>query len=360
MTSPALDLEFYVGTYTTSSGGGIHHVRLPGASPERAETRLVAEVRSPSWITGLPASRMLLAAEEVATSDWPRLLTFRIGEAHLAPLNASDLPGSHPCHIGVHPTLPIVATAHYSDGSAALWQVTPDTGKASLLQRLQLTGHGPNARRQNGPHAHFAAFIEDGTALALTDLGGDAIHFFDLDMTGNPNLIPRQRLALPPGSGARHLVEGSGRLYTCCELNETIYTTERENGLYRIGERLAPFGADEARDGALSAIKLSPDGRFLYVAGRNQSGVAWMAVTEDGSLLLRGQFDCGGVHPRDISIDPSGQWLIVANQKSDGLCLFQLDPVSGTPERIPGTIAIAAPTCIMFTTEAHISSQSTG
>lgn len=350
MAPPAPDLEFYVGTYTTSSGGGIYHVRIPCASPEHAETRLVAEARSPSWITVLPASRTLLAAEEVGTSDCPRLLTFRMGEAHLAPLDAAALPGNHPCHVGVHPIFPLVATAHYSDGSAALWQVAPGSGTASLLQRLQLTGRGPNTRRQEGSHAHFAAFIEDGNSLALTDLGGDAIHFFDLDLTGSPNLVPRQRLALAPGSGPRHLAEDNGRLYLCCELDETIYTIEQENGLYRVGERLAPFGTGEVRDGALSAIKLSPDGRFLYVAGRNQSAVAWMAVASNGDLDLCGQFDCGGRQPRDIAIDPSGRWLVVANQGSDCLCLFQLDQRNGAPERTGGAISVTSPACILYPT----------
>jgi 6-phosphogluconolactonase len=360
MASPAPDLEFYVGSYTTCSGGGIHHVRLPGAVPERAESRLVAEARSPTWISLLPGSRMLLAIEEVGTADWPRLLTFRMGESEVVPLNAAALAGGHPCHIGVHPTQPLAATAHYSDGAAALWQIATDTGTASLLQRLQLMGYGPNSERQSGSHAHFAAFIEDGTALALTDLGGDAIYFFDLDMNASPKLVPRQRLALPPGCGPRHLVEGDGMLYLVCELDENVYTIEQIDGLYHVRARLAPFGASEVCDGALSAVKLSWDRRFLYVAGRNQSAIAWMAVASDGSLRLQGQIDCGGRHPRDLAIDPSGQWLIVANQKSGSLCLFQLNPVSGAPERIPGTISIAAPACILFPMQVHVSSQSTG
>ncbi|WP_455269635.1 lactonase family protein [Rhizobium herbae] len=342
------DLEFYLGTYTASPGGGIHHVRLPGALPDRAEIRLVAEARSPSWIAALPNSRILLAVEEVEESDRPQLLTFRLGQGRLTRTGATALPGSHPCHIGVHSVLPLAVTAHYSDGSAALWHIAPDTGTASLLQRLQLSGNGPNMHRQEGSHAHFATFIEDGGCLATTDLGGDAVHFFQLEMGDRPKLVTRQRLGLPSGSGPRHLVAGSDRLYLVCELDEKIYMLDRRDGVYRVAEALAPFGTAAVRDGSLSALKLSPDGRFLYVAGRNQSAVAWMAVAPSGDLHLCGQIDCGGHQPRDIAIDPSGQWLIVANQSSDSLSLFRLDQHSGAPERIAGTINISSPACILY------------
>jgi 6-phosphogluconolactonase len=345
-------LEFYLGTYTASHGGGIHHVCVPDGIPSRAEVRLVAEARNPSWIAALPNSRTLLAVEEVEASDRPKLLTFRTGPAQLATMGAATLPGSYPCHIGVHPVLPLAATAHYGDGSAALWHIAPDTGTASLLQRLQLSGNGPNTHRQEGSHAHFAAFIEDGNCIAVTDLGGDAVHFFQLETRGNPNLVARQCLYLPPGSGPRHLVTGSDKLYLVCELDEKIYILDRRGGVYRVGEALAPFGTAAVRDGSLSALKLSPDGRFLYVAGRNQSAVAWMAVARNGDLELCGQIDCGGRQPRDIAIDPSGQWLIVANQGSDCLCLFRLDQRNGTPERIGGSIEVARPACIFYPTSA--------
>jgi 6-phosphogluconolactonase len=353
MEPPLPDLEFYLGTYTASPGGGIHHVRLPGALPDRAEIRLVAEARSPSWIAALPNSETLLAVEEVGASDRPQLLTFRIGQVQLTPMGAAALPGSYPCHIGVHPVLPLAATAHYGDGSAALWHIVPGTRTTSLLQRLQLSGNGPNTYRQKGSHAHFAAFIEGGSCLAITDLGGDAVHFFQLEKGDRPQLVTRQRLGLPPGSGPRHLVAGRDKLYLVCELDEKIYILDRRDGVYRIGEAVAPFGTATGRDGSLSALKLSPDGRFLYVAGRNQSAVAWMAVAPNGGLDLRGQVDCGGRQPRDIAIDPSGRWLIVANQGSNCLCMFRLDAVSGAPERMAGTIDVARPASIFYPTEAR-------
>lgn len=344
------DLEFYLGTYTASLGGGIHHVRLPDGVPGRAQVRLVAEARNPSWIAALPLCKTVLAAEEVDASDRPQLLTFRIGEAQFTRVGATALPGSYPCHIGVHPALPLAATAHYGDGSAALWHIAPDTGTASLLQRLQLSGHGPNTRRQLNSHAHFAAFIEDGNCLAVTDLGGDAVHFFRLETRGTPKLVARQRLDLPPGSGPRHLAAGNDKLYLVCELDEKIYILDRRDGVYCVGEALAPFGPDTSHEGALSALKLSRNGRFLYAAGRNQSAVAWMTIAPNGNLDLCGQIDCGGRQPRDIAIDPSGKWLIVANQGSDCLCLFRLCQLSGAPERIPGGIDIASPACISYAT----------
>jgi 6-phosphogluconolactonase len=71
-----------------------------------------------------------------------------------------------------------------------------------------------------------------------------------------------------------------------------------------------------------------------------------MAV--DGSLLQCGQLNCGGKKPRDIAIDPSGGYLLVANQGSDEICLFELDLRSGMPLAVPVKISIPSPACIVY------------
>ena len=49
-------------------------------------------------------------------------------------------------------------------------------------------------------------------------------------------------------------------------------------------------------------------------------------------LTLAGIFHTRGETPRHFQFDTSGQWLIVANQDSDSVCVFRFDPNSGTLE----------------------------
>ena len=55
-----------------------------------------------------------------------------------------------------------------------------------------------------------------------------------------------------------------------------------------------------------------------------------------------------GDWPRNFSLDPSGRWLLVANQRSDSVALFGRDPENGrlTPTR--QRIALPSPVCLRF------------
>ncbi len=268
------ELEFLVGTYTPPSGkgGGIHRVRVSTDAPEEAELRLVAEAADPSWITMLPGAGVVVAAEEIA--DGSRILTWRVENGALTALGEAALPGAGPCHVGAHPSLPLVATAHYGDGTAALWRIAEKSGAPELLQRFAFDGSGPVTGRQEASHAHFAAFIEGGRTLAITDLGGDAIHFYRIDAAGDPVASHVQRLDLPPGSGPRHMAEGRHALFVSCELDETVRTIVRRNDRYVTIAEMTPFSPVAGEGGALSGIRVSPDGTDLLVAGRNQNAIA--------------------------------------------------------------------------------------
>ena len=338
------NLEFLVGTYTLpgGNGGGVHHVRLPTDAPGEAEVRLVAEAANPSWVATLPGSNIVVAAEEVAEGS--RILTWAWENGTLTPLGMAEVPGAGPCHAGAHPSLPLIATAHYGDGTAALWRVTE--GLPKLLQRFAFDGSGPVKGRQEASHAHFAMFLDDGRGLAITDLGGDAIHFYDVDDTANPVAWQTRRLDLPPGSGPRHIAAGRDALFVSCELDETVRTLVQDGDGYRVAAEIAPFSPVAGAGGALSGIRMSPDGKSVFVAGRNQTAIARLRVGADGRLEPDTVFDCGGRHPRDFAFDPSGRWMVVANQHSDGLALFEIDP-SG-PIRPRGTVPIGSPACILF------------
>ena len=177
--------------------------------------------------------------------------------------------------------------------------------------------------------------------------GGDAIHFYEIDDAADPVATHIQRLDLPLGSGPRHVAAGRDTLFVSCELDETVRTLVRDRNGYRVSAEIAPFSPIPGAGGALSGIRISPDGDSVYVAGRNQTAIARLRVATDGALEPDAVFDCGGEHPRDFAFDPTGRWLIVANQHSDALALFEIDP-SG-PIRPRGTVAIGSPACILFT-----------
>jgi 6-phosphogluconolactonase len=71
-----------------------------------------------------------------------------------------------------------------------------------------------------------------------------------------------------------------------------------------------------------------------------------------GALALEHVVSTGGAWPRNFSLDPTGRWLLVANQQSDSVVVFARDQESGrlTPTR--QRLAIPSPVCLRF--RAHV------
>jgi 6-phosphogluconolactonase len=55
-----------------------------------------------------------------------------------------------------------------------------------------------------------------------------------------------------------------------------------------------------------------------------------------------------GRTPRDFTLDPTGRFLLVANQDSDNIVTFRLDLQTGLPLEIAQSMAIPTPVCLQF------------
>ena len=52
--------------------------------------------------------------------------------------------------------------------------------------------------------------------------------------------------------------------------------------------------------------------------------------------------------PRDFNIDPSGKLMIVANQSTDNLVVYDVDPATGKLTFKQESISVKLPICIVF------------
>ncbi|HTD82747.1 MAG TPA: beta-propeller fold lactonase family protein, partial [Gemmatimonadaceae bacterium] len=71
-----------------------------------------------------------------------------------------------------------------------------------------------------------------------------------------------------------------------------------------------------------------------------------------GALTLDQVVSTDGDWPRNFSLDPSGRWLLAANQKSNSIVVFSRDQRSGrlTPTR--QRIELPSPVCLRFRAHA--------
>ena len=56
-----------------------------------------------------------------------------------------------------------------------------------------------------------------------------------------------------------------------------------------------------------------------------------------------------GKNPRDFTFDPTGKWLLVANQDSDNIVIFKFNEGTGALIGPTSSIQIGNPVCLKFT-----------
>jgi 6-phosphogluconolactonase len=75
-------------------------------------------------------------------------------------------------------------------------------------------------------------------------------------------------------------------------------------------------------------VAIHPNGKYLYSVSfddrRDNGDVAAMAIQADGSLSLINKHSAEGIAPCHISIDPSGQCLMVANYNTGNVASFRI------------------------------------
>ena len=100
-------------------------------------------------------------------------------------------------------------------------------------------------------------------------------------------------------------------------------------------------------------IHVALSGRSLYVSNRGHNSIAVFSVADStGALALEQVVSTEGDWPRNFSLDPTGQWLLVANQRSGSIVVFRRDQDSGRLTPTSQRLAIPSPVCLRF--RAHV------
>ncbi|NBK42232.1 3-carboxymuconate cyclase, partial [Pseudomonas soli] len=76
--------------------------------------------------------------------------------------------------------------------------------------------------------------------------------------------------------------------------------------------------------------------------------VVYAVGKDDGQLRLVQRRSVEGDHPREFALDPSGNYLLVANQKSNQIVVMRRDPRSGKLGDTLQKLAQQAPSDLKF------------
>jgi 6-phosphogluconolactonase len=350
----------YVGAYTEpplGSADGIAVFRFDASTGALDRVQTLSGVGNPSWLTLDTQQQVLYAANEL---EQGRVSAFARDSAtgELRLLNDQLSHGADPCYVNLDSSGRYALVANYTGGTVSVLPVA-DNGQleaATCVIHHQGSGIRPE---QDAPHPHMIRPSFDGRFVVVSDLGTDQVLVYQLDKD-NGQLVPNEQgtaaVSEDAGSGPRHFAFAPhGRtLYVINELNSTVtvYDYMSESGELRPRQTLStlPDGVDGPAIGNSCAhIAVSPDGRFVYGSNRgHDSIVIWEAEQSTGELRSIGHESTQGKTPRNFNLDPSGSWLLVANQDSGTIVPFRRDPGSGLLTATGAVTHTPSPVAILF------------
>ncbi|WP_411102624.1 lactonase family protein [Streptomyces sp. cmx-4-9] len=339
----------HIGSFTSGGGRGITTAAVDPATGALTPLAACDTLADPSYLALDPASGVLYAVSETEPGA---VAAFRPGARSLDALGpAVPVDGSGPTHLSLAGGR--LYTANYTSGSVSSLPLAADGSPGGPPAVLAHRGSGPDPDRQERPHAHQVVPAPGGRWVLSVDLGTDSVRVCAPDPdTGGLRL--HAETALRAGTGPRHLVfhPGAAVVYVVHELEPQLTVCRwdgAEGRLEPVAEvPVAPRAAPGAVRAYPSAVTVSPNGRFLWVAVRGADALVTLSLAA-GALKpqVTGTVDCGGSWPRDLTADPSGRRLYAANERSGDVTWFDVDPLTGQPARA-GSLTVPAATCVVF------------
>jgi 6-phosphogluconolactonase len=257
------------------------------------------------------------------------------------------VPNGGPCYISISSGDDFLFMANYSGGSAVVIKLDEKGIPVRITDTIFYERSGDKVS-----HAHMISQDPQGKRIYLTDLGLDRIMIYDLDKSSGklkPFISPA--VNLPEGSGPRHFIfndEGS-KMYLINELNSTIMVLEVNDieGL-KILQTVNTVSEGFQGKNYCADIHIGKGGDFLYGSNRGENSIVTFRIGITGLIELAGHTPCGGDWPRNFVIDNSGKYLLVGNQRSDNISVFEIDSDTGLPQSCGDPIEVTAPACLKF------------
>lgn len=378
------DYFVYFGTYTgfkyvhhskdygvgESRSKGIYVSRMNAATGALSSPQLAAEIVNPSFLTISPDRRFVYAVSEDPLSVGPPLdhvsyvsafsVNPRTGKLHL--LNTLPTGGTSTCFISMDKTGKYVLMANFGSSSVSVLKVNPDGSLGEETSFIEDIGHSVNPSIQNVPHPHSILVSPDNHYVIVSDLGLDKIFIYHFDArTGQLSPPQAPFVTVRPGGGPRHFTfSPSGKFaYQLSEMSGILdaFAWDPSRGTLTKVQSAPTVPRGFRGDNHSAEIEIRADGRFLYESNRRTQPdgtrgpdtIGVFAINQqDGTLTEVGQTLSGGLIPRSFGIDPTGSYLLAANQLSNNIVEFRIDRAMGRLIKTGTEIDVDTPVCVQF------------
>ena len=351
----------FVGTYTEGANAegskGIYVYTFDAATGEARPVSTMTTT-NPSYLAVAPGGKFVYAVGETHGANPGSVSAFSFDKktGKLSFIDKQQSGGADPCYVTVDGTRKWAMVANYSGGSFSALPIAADGSLQPAAQTFQHTGSGANKGRQEKAHVHSTILSPDEKYLIVCDLGMDRLSL----MRFNPGSA-RQPLtpaadsivSVQPGTGPRHSAFHPTRpfVYVIGELAGTVDAFHFSGGKLTPIQHISSLPDGFKGDIGSADIHVSPNGKFLYASNRGDANsiVIYAIDQNTGKLTVKGFQSTMGKWPRNFMIDPTGHWLLAANQAGKNVVIFKIDPQTGMLTATGKQLEIPAPVCLKMT-----------
>lgn len=344
----------FAGTYTNQiPGKGIYVYKMNPKTGKLTAVGTGENITNPSYLTISPNGQYLYACTDTKMIVPGSISSFEIDSVTGAVnfINKQSSAGANPVYLAVDKSNRFIITGNYTEGNVAVCAINSNGSIKPSLQAIQFTGGSINKERQEKAHIHSVIFSPDYDYVYLPDLGSDKIRAFKFNPDNTAPLKAMDNLTVHtvPGSGPRHMVFHPNKKFAYCieEMSGTVSAYKYNSGKLISLQRLVST-SKQAAEYSSADIHISPDGLFLYASNRIENTISIFSIHTNGMLKLIGHQPTAGKVPRNFTLDPSGNFLLVANQESNTIVVFKRALKTGLLRKTGISVSIPSPSCLQM------------
>jgi 6-phosphogluconolactonase len=357
MAQSEKDKSYYllVGTYTNEAkSNGIHVYTFNSETGDFEEKSKITDIKNPSYLAVSNDGKNVYAVSEAGDGKGVNAFSFDASSGALTFLNGGSAGGNGPCYVSVDDRKQTVFTGNYGGGSLSATKLNEDGSLASDPQVIQHEGSSVNQSRQDQAHVHSVVLSPDNRYLMVPDLGTDKVNVYRYGPKNARPLAPASPAfaSVNPGGGPRHLTfHPNGKYaYLILEMDAAIAAFDYKDGKLTQVQTITMLAPGFNGKVGAADIHISPDGRFLYGSNRGEANdIVIYAIGKNGQLSYAGRESSLINTPRNFAIDPTGNFLLVANQNGNDIVIFKRDKESGLLTSSGQRIQVDKPVCLKFT-----------
>ncbi|MEM1260705.1 MAG: lactonase family protein [Bacteroidota bacterium] len=346
----------FIGSFTEGKPKkGIHVYEFNTNTATLKPLYAVAKTVNPSFLRLSHDGSFLYSVMESQLPTNGKVAAFAVDSlsGNLKFLNIQDSGGRNPAHLSITGMGNYLVNSNYTDAGISVFKADKDGVLQKQHQLITFKDSSIIKGRQDAAHIHSTNFSPDGDFLFAQDLGADKIRAFQVQLNSQRlTLVDSGFIPIKPGSGPRHFTfHPNGKFgYAIAELSGSIIAYKYSKGNLRYVQDYPSYRTKQDRYRAAD-IHISPDGLFLYASNRGpkeDSIVIFSIDVQTGQLNLVGHEPTYGEHPRNFCISPCGNFLLVANQFTNNVVVFQRNKKTGILTKLPQELNVENPSSLQM------------